>query len=177
MLRPAALVARQIMTRVMMLRVGRRARMPPQERLATLMNDAPRPLSTEIVRLSNELTLLEQRLHSEPPPDLVLLNQLRQSVDNFRLTAWTVSELAHAHQSKAQAHKVLAFLTAERLRRLNQLIQSLCGDIDRQAVTFENYGMRSLLSSVSALYERLIRCARKEEVPVPDAPVRHSARP
>lgn len=141
------------------------------------MNDAPRPLSTEIARLSNELTLLEQRLQSEPAPDLVLLNQFRQSVDNIRLTAWTVSELAHAHQSKAQAHKVLTFLTAERLRRLNQLVQSLCGEIDRHAVTFKNYGMRSLLSSVSDLHERLMRCAREEEVPAPDAPARYNAQP
>lgn len=128
-----------------------------------MTNNAPRPVSSEILRLSNELNLLEQRLQSRAAPDLVVLNQFRQSVDNVRLTAWTVTELAHAQQTKSQADKLLVFLSAERLRRLDQLVRNLSGDIDRQAVTFKNYGMRSLLSSVTALHERLIECARREE--------------
>lgn len=141
------------------------------------MNDAPKPLASEIVRLSNELTLLEQRLQSEAAPDFVVLNQFRQSVDNVRLAAWTVAELAHAQQAKHEAHKLLAFLSAERLRRLDDLVQNLCGDIDREAVTFKNYGIRSLLSSVSALHERLAQCARQEQAATRTTSVPNHARP
>lgn len=126
------------------------------------MNDTPIPLSVEINRLSNELKRLDGRMQTEPCPDLVMLNEFRQSVDNIRLTAWTVTELSNARQVKKQADKVLAFLSAERLRRLDQLVLNLCEDIDRRLITFKNYGLRSLLDSVNGLQQRLLRCVSEE---------------
>ena len=126
------------------------------------MNETPIPLSVEINRLSNELKRLDGRMQTEPCPDLVMLNEFRQSVDNIRLTAWTVTELSNARQVKKQADKVLAFLSAERLRRLDQLVLSLCEDIDRRLITFKNYGLRSLLDSVNGLQQRPVRCISEE---------------
>jgi hypothetical protein len=56
-------------------------------------------------------------------------------VDNVRLTAWSVSELVNAERIKKNPDTVLAFLSAERLRRFDQLVKNLCGDIERGSIT------------------------------------------
>jgi hypothetical protein len=116
------------------------------------------PLSLQLKHLSSALMQLDQRLKSEKAPDIVLLNMFRQSVDNVRLTAWSVSELINAQQIRKAPDKVLAFLSAERLRRLDQLVRNLCGDIERGVITSNNYGMHSLLDSINVLQRRLEQC-------------------
>ncbi|HEX3155887.1 MAG TPA: hypothetical protein VHV32_14765 [Candidatus Angelobacter sp.] len=117
--------------------------------------NAPLDLSSEINRYSAELKRLEQRLKSEPNPDPVALNEFRHAVDNVRLTAWSVSELINAQHIKKNPDTVLAFLSAERLRRFDQLVRSLCGDIQRGLITVRTEGIHSLCRSVNDLQQRL----------------------
>jgi hypothetical protein len=113
------------------------------------------PLSAELKNISEALKRIDQRLQTEAAPDGVLLNEFRRSVDNIRLTAWSVSELINAQRARKEPDKVLAFLSAERLRRLDQLVRNLCGDLDRGVITRENYGMHSLFDSINGLQQRL----------------------
>jgi hypothetical protein len=121
------------------------------------------PLPSELKNLSSALMRVDLRLQSETPPDVVLLNMFRQAVDNVRLTAWSVSELINAQRAKKEPDKVLAFLSAERLRRLDQLVRNLCGDIERGVITCNNYGIRSLFDSVNVLQKRLTDCMAEAE--------------
>ena len=120
------------------------------------MSTLPEDLSTEIRHFSAELKRLEQRLKSEPPPDPVALNEFRHGVDNVRLTAWSVSEIINAERIKKNPDTVLAFLSAERLRRFEQLVKSLCGDIERGIITVRTDGMHALCESVNDLQQRLV---------------------
>lgn len=123
----------------------------------------PQSLSTELTQLSSALQNADARLQSETEPDVVALNRFRQALDNVRLTAWSVSELINARRSKKEPDKVLTFLSAERLRRLDQLVRTLCGDIERGMITSSNYGMDSLFEAINILQHRLARCLAEEE--------------
>jgi hypothetical protein len=120
------------------------------------MSTTHEDLSSEIRHFSAELKRLEQRLKSEPPPDPLALNEFRHGVDNVRLTAWSVSELINAERIKKSPDTVLAFLSAERLRRFEQLVKSLCGDIERGIITVRTDGMHALCESVNDLQQRLV---------------------
>ena len=116
---------------------------------------APEALVLELRNLSAALKRIDQRLQSEQPPDSVVLNEFRQSVDNVRLTAWSVSEVINAKRAGNEPDTVLAFLSAERVRRLDQLVRNLCGDLERRLITAQSYGVSSLLDSISVLQQRL----------------------
>lgn len=120
------------------------------------MNTTPKDLSTEVRQFSAELKRLEERLKSEPPPDPAALSEFRHRVDNVRLTAWSASELIHAEGAKKGPDSVLAFLTAERLRRFEQLVKSLCGDMERGLITVRTEGIQELFESVNDLQQRLV---------------------
>ena len=77
-------------------------------------------------------------------------------MDNVRLTAWSASELIHAEGAKKSPDSVLAFLTAERLRRFEQLVKSLCGDMERGLITVRTEGIQELFESVNDLQQRLV---------------------
>jgi len=93
-------------------------------------------------------------------PDPAALNEFRHAVDNVRLTAWSVSELINANHIKKNPDTVLAFLSAERVRRFDQLVKNLCGDIERGLITEQTNGMHSLRDSVNALQQRLTQAAK-----------------
>ncbi|HEY5027281.1 MAG TPA: hypothetical protein VIK39_02650 [Candidatus Angelobacter sp.] len=112
-------------------------------------------LTLEIKQLTSELKRVEHRLKSEAAPDPVALNEFRHAVDNVRLTGWSVSELINAEYTKKNPETVLAFLAAERLRRFDQMVRNLCGDIERRMITFQTNGMHSLIDSVNTLQQRL----------------------
>jgi hypothetical protein len=119
------------------------------------MTNIPENLSLEIRHLTSELRRVEHRLKAEVAPDTVALNEFRHAVDNVRLTAWSVSELINVEHTKKNPETVLAFLAAERLRRFDQLVRNLCGDIERRIITFQTNGMHSLIDSVNLLQQRL----------------------
>lgn len=125
------------------------------------MSDAG-TLSGDLKSLSAALKRTDQQLQSGPAPDAALLNEFRQAVDNVRLTAWSVSEAINSRRSGNEPDTVLAFLSAERLRRLDQLVRNLCGDIDRGAITAQNYGLNSLSDSVNVLQQKLAQCLAEQ---------------
>ncbi|HWG50191.1 MAG TPA: hypothetical protein VN669_10880 [Candidatus Acidoferrales bacterium] len=116
------------------------------------------PVALELKDLSAQLKRIEQRLKTEQAPDSVALNEFRQSVDNVRLTAWSVSELINAQRAGNQHDSVVAFLSAERVRRLDQLTRNLCGDLERRVITAQSYGIQSLFDSINTLQQRLKQC-------------------
>ncbi len=125
------------------------------------MINEPNSLTLQIKHLSSELIRLEQRLKSEPAPDALALNDFRHAVDNVRLTAWSVSELLNAYQVNKDPNTVLAFLSAERLRRLSQLVKTLCGDIERGVITVETNGLQMLGDSVNNLQQHLAQLTKR----------------
>lgn len=125
------------------------------------MNENPLSLTLDIRHLSSELRRLELRLKSETPPDPVPLNEFRHAVDNVRMAAWNVSVLINAEHIKKDPNTVLAFLSADRLRRFDQLVQSLCGDIERGLITVHTNGIQSLCESVDILKQRLSQAAKQ----------------
>ncbi|HWG39506.1 MAG TPA: hypothetical protein VN658_03075 [Candidatus Acidoferrales bacterium] len=125
------------------------------------MNMTSEDMSCEIRHFSAELKRLEHRLKSEPTPDPLVLNEFRHAVDNVRLTAWSVSELINAERIKKNPDTVLAFLSAERLRRFEQLVRSLCGDIERGLITVRTDGVQALCESVNDLQQRLVQAIKQ----------------
>lgn len=122
-------------------------------------------LSHELKDLAAALKRVDQRLQSEPEPEQAAVYEFRQALDSARLTAWSVSELINARRYDKERDTVLAFLSAERLRRLDQLVRNLCGDIDRGAITAENHGINSLSDAIRILYEKLTRLPGRREGP------------
>jgi hypothetical protein len=138
------------------------------------MSTTTEDLTSEIRHFSAELKRLEQRLKSEPPPDPLALNEFRHGVDNVRLTAWSVSELINAERIKKNPDTVLAFLSAERLRRFEQLVKSLCGDIERGIITVRTDGMHALCESVNDLQQRLVSAINRRTQGLQDSGRRRS---
>jgi hypothetical protein len=126
-------------------------------------------LSAVIQHVSAELKRLEQRLKSEPPPDPAALTEFRHRLDNVRLTAWSVSELINAERIKKSPDTVLTFLSAERLRRFEQLVKSLCGDIERGIITVRTDGIQALCESVNDLQQRLVQAINRRTQRLPDS--------
>lgn len=125
------------------------------------MNEPSEDLSLEIKYFSAELKRLEQRLKSEPTPNPAALHEFRHAIDNVRLTAWSVSELINAERIKKNPDTVLDFLSAERLRRFEQLVKSLCVDIERGLITVRTDGVHTLCDSVNNLQQRLVHAIKQ----------------
>jgi hypothetical protein len=125
------------------------------------MNTTPKDLSSEIIHFSAELKRLEERIKSEPPPEASALSEFRHRVDNVRLAAWSASELINAQHTNKSPDTVLAFLSAERLRRFEQLVKSLCGDIERGIITVRTDGIQALCESVNDLQQRLVQAIKQ----------------
>lgn len=112
-------------------------------------------LSERLRHLSSELRGVDLALRAGATPELLLLQDFRQVLDNARMTAWTVSELLNAVESHKDPAKVLSFVAAERLRRSNQMLKDLCSDIDQQGVTWQTSGIQALFETVNILQVQL----------------------
>jgi hypothetical protein len=120
------------------------------------MNDKSKgALSERLRRLSDDLRGFELELKAGSTPEGTLLQEFRQVLDNARMTAWTVSELANAVESQKDPARVLSFVAAERLRRSTQMLKDLCADIDQQGVTWQTSGVQGLYETVSLLQSQL----------------------
>jgi hypothetical protein len=117
-----------------------------------LMSFAPFTLSSEIKRLSQELRHLEKRLQAESAPDPAALAEFRHAVDGVRLAAWTVNEVINTSQAETDPDTVLAFLATERLRRFDQLVGNIRGDIERRVINLKTAGITKLFHSVNLLH-------------------------
>jgi hypothetical protein len=89
----------------------------------------------------------------EPDPDVDALSDLRQSLDNARLTAWSVSELIGSHRTGRNRQTAFAFVAAERLRRLRQLLRTVCADVEAGNISVETAEMCSLRESLEELQQ------------------------
>jgi hypothetical protein len=118
-------------------------------------------LSERLRHLSTELRMVDLALKSGAAPELPLLQEFRQVLDNARMTAWTVSEVLNAVESHKDPAKVLSFVAAERLRRSNQMLKDLCTDIDEQGVTWQTSGIQGLFETVNVLQMLLSRLTRE----------------
>jgi hypothetical protein len=120
------------------------------------MTDAlPGAISGRLKEISGELREIEQALKAGATPELLHLQEFRHVLDNARLTAWTVSELLSAVESKKDPANVLSFVAAERLRRSNQMLKDLCTDIDHHGVTWQTNGIQALFETVNSLQLQL----------------------
>jgi hypothetical protein len=120
------------------------------------MNEPTENLNLTIKQLASELRLLEKRLRVEPDPSAEALTEFRHALDDARLTAWSVSTLITAGRSSQVRNAALAFVAAERVRRAEQLVKNICGDIEGRAITLQKHQMDSLLNSVNSLREVLM---------------------
>lgn len=120
------------------------------------MNQPTDNLNDTIKQLACELRLLEKRLRVEPDPSAAALTELRHALDDARLTAWSVSTLITAGRPSHVRNAALAFVAAERIRRVEQLVKNICGDIEGGAITLQKKETDSLLNSVNSLREVLM---------------------
>ena len=119
------------------------------------MDTLPGAFSSRLKEISSELREIDLALKDGATPELLQLQEFRHVLDNARLTAWTVSELLSAVESKKDPANVLSFVTAERLRRSNQMLKDLCTDIDHQGVSWQTNGIQALFETVNALQLQL----------------------
>jgi hypothetical protein len=120
------------------------------------MTDAlPGALSNRLREISSELREIDLAMKSGATPDLLLLQDFRNVLDNARLTAWTVSETLNVVELQKDPANVLSFVAAERLRRSNQMLKDLCTDIDLRGVTWKTQGVQNLFETVNFLQVQL----------------------
>ena len=115
------------------------------------------PLAERLRHLTAELRSLELDLKSGQSPDKLLLQEFRHTLDNARLTAWTVSELLNAREREEDVEKVLSFVVAERLRRSTQMLKELGADIEREGLTWQTHGVQSLFEAVKLVQIHLLK--------------------
>jgi hypothetical protein len=115
----------------------------------------PGAFSSRLKEISSALREIDLALKAGAAPELLHLQEFRHVLDNARLTAWTVSELLSAVESKKDPANVLSFIAAERLRRSNQMLKDLCTDIDGQDVSWQTNGIQALFDTVNTLQVQL----------------------
>ena len=119
-------------------------------------------LSGRLRQLSSELRDVGLALKEGATPELQLLQEFRQVLDNVRMTAWTVNELLNAAELQKDTDKVLSFLAAERLRRSNQMLKDLCADLNDQGVTWQTSSVHGLFETVNVLQVQLSKLINQD---------------
>ena len=123
---------------------------------------APASLSARIRAITAELRDLEKSMKVERDAgNGPMLFEFRTALDNARMTAWVMSELANVHQTRIDPHAISAYLTSERIRRFGQLVKDLCVDLDSGQITAQTTGITQLQDALNQLELRLSRSARK----------------
>lgn len=121
------------------------------------MSKSTTELSAFLRNLSSQIKEADQDLKKQTAPEQDSLQQLRQSLDDLRMTAWTVSELMHARISDADARKFQVFLRSERLRRFHHLLGDVIKDMEAQEAAPQSGAVEALFDSVSELQGRLMK--------------------
>jgi hypothetical protein len=129
------------------------------------MSNHSENLNLDIQQLASEIRQLERRLRTEPDPSAEVLSEFRHALDDARLTAWSVSTLLTAGRASEVRNAALAFVAVERIRRVEQLIKNICGDIEDKAITLQSKEIDSLLTSVNSLRRVLIHSRWESEHP------------
>jgi aromatic ring-cleaving dioxygenase len=129
--------------------------------LETSPEDTVATLSARIRAMTAQLRDLEKSMKSEgASSDPSTLFELRTALDNARMTAWVMSELANVRQTRIDPHAVSAYVTSERIRRFGQLVKDLCADIDGGQIKAHSSGVDQLRDSLHDLEMRISRISR-----------------
>ena len=104
-----------------------------------------------------EFQSMETELQNVTDLDLRALQEFRQSLDDLRMTAWTISELINARTAEKNPEAMLSFLASERLRRFSQMTRDLSNDLAGNGYTWETSGILSLYNSLNLLHARLTK--------------------
>lgn len=116
---------------------------------------ANKDLSARLHDLKLEFQAMENELTSMTESDAGALREFRHSLDDLRMTAWTVSELINARSTERDPEVVKSFLSAERLRRFGQMMRDLSSDLEDKGYVWESSGIQALAESLSVLQVRL----------------------
>jgi len=111
--------------------------------------------SARLRALTDELRSIDVELKSDKTPDTVALQDFRSTLDDVRLTAWTVNELMTTREAGRSTTPMLSFLAAERLRRLARMMSDVSADIQHGHFTWESSGVQPLSDSSAVLQARL----------------------
>jgi hypothetical protein len=130
---------------------------------ARAMSDPSENLNLDIKQLAAEVRRLEKRLRVEPDPSADALTEFRHALDDARLTAWSVSTLITAGRASKVRNAALAFVAAERIRRVEQLVRNICSDIEGRAITLQSHEIDLLLNSVNSLRTVLMNSLAERE--------------
>lgn len=114
-----------------------------------------KPSSAQLLDLIASLQRADNNLKTDPNIDGPVLRELRQALDNLRLTAWTVNELQNARETGQDTRAMTTFLTAERLRRIRRMIDDLCAELESNGSAWPANSIHDLQASVRMLRERL----------------------
>ena len=130
--------------------------------LETSPGDARTSLSARIRAMTAELRDLEKSMKAERETgNLPMLFEFRTALDNARMTAWVMSELANVHQTRIDPHAISAYVTSERIRRFGQLVKDLCADLDCGHINAQTMGIRQLQEALQQLETHLSRTIKK----------------
>lgn len=113
--------------------------------------------SSQLHQLGKELK--EAREAKEVDPQVI--RDFRESVDNVRLTAWTLQLWLEEQAKRRDPYPLLDQLTTERIRRAKELSYNLLGDLDALDVTIEHQGLKELFIVMEPLYRRLAHVFRE----------------
>lgn len=111
--------------------------------------------SARLRELTAEIQSLDRELKSNAFVKADDLREFRHQLDNLRMTAWTVNELMHAREARKDPGGMLRILTAERLRRFRQMVQDVCGDLERDGSSWPSHMRAHLQESASLLRQQL----------------------
>jgi hypothetical protein len=128
----------------------------------TSPTEKPGSLSARIRTMTAELRDLEKSMKSErDTSNSSMLFEFRTALDNARMTAWVMSELANAHQTRIDSNAMSAYLTSERIRRFGQLVRDLCADLESGQIKAQTTGMQQLQETLEELKIRVSQAFKK----------------
>lgn len=119
------------------------------------MSFPPQSSALRLRSLIQELDFADKSLKTDSSVEASVLRELREALDNVRLTAWTVHELQNARDTGKDPRAVISFLTGERLRRFRRMIDDFCADLQRDGFAWPSDSINDLQDSVSMLREHL----------------------
>jgi hypothetical protein len=135
---------------------------------------AKRDLSTRLRDMKLEFQQMEAELRSTSESHARALQEFRHSLDELRMTAWTVSELMNARNTEQDPEIARSFLAAERLRRFSQMTRDLSIELEDEGLTWENSGIQSLFNSLNMLQARLSKLVAAHRAQFAATPNRRS---
>ena len=116
---------------------------------------ATKEFPARLREMTLEFQSMETELQNVTELDLRALQEFRHSLDDLRMTAWTISELIKARTAEKNPEAVLSFLASERLRRFSQMTRELSNDLDGSGFSWESSGIQSLFDSLNLLQANL----------------------